>query len=138
MRSNEKHGERMQSQSQMQLFRDVIDECGFLDLGFVGPQYTWSKHYAVGHLVWERLDRGLANYEWLARFAGARVHHLHLDSSDHRPILIIPTGLDMVRKKKIFGFEEIWLSNKGCFDIVEAVWLSSDSNHINNRILRKL
>ena len=88
--------------------------------------------------MWERLDRGLANYEWLARFARARVHHLHSDSSDHRPILIIPTGLDVVRKKKIFGFEEMWLSNKGCFDIVEAVWLSSDSNHINNRILRKL
>ena len=96
----------------MQLSRDVIDECGFLDLGFVGPQFTWSKHYAAGHLVWERLNRGLANYKWFARFSRARVHHLHSDSSDHRPILIIPIGLEVDRKKKIFIFEEIWLSEK--------------------------
>ena len=48
----------------MKLFRDVIDEGGFLDLGFVGPQYTWSKHFATGQSVWEILDHGLANYEW--------------------------------------------------------------------------
>ena len=103
LRSNEKHGGRMKSQPQMQLFRDV-DECGFLDLGFVGPQFTWSKHYATGHSVWERLDRGLANYEWLTKFAGARVHHFHSDSSDHRPLLITLTDLEVARKKKIFRF----------------------------------
>ena len=35
IRSNEKHGGSTRSQSQMKLFRDVIDKCGFLDLGFV-------------------------------------------------------------------------------------------------------
>ena len=71
LRSNEKHGGNTRSQSQMQLFRNVINECGFLDLGFVGPKFTWSRHYAAGHSMWERLDRGLANYEWFARFSGA-------------------------------------------------------------------
>ena len=32
----------------MQLFRDVIDECGFLDLGFFGTQFMWHKHFANG------------------------------------------------------------------------------------------
>ena len=132
LRSNEKHGGSMRSQPHMQLFRDVIDECGFIDLGFVGPQFTWCKHYAAGHLVWERLNRGLANYEWFARFSGERVHHLHSDSSDHRPILIIPIGLEVDRKKKNFRFEEMWLSNKGCSNTVEAVWLSHDFDRINN------
>ena len=129
LRSNEKHGGSMRSQSQMQLFRDVIDECGFFDLGFVGHQFTWSKHYAAGHSMWERLDRGLANYEWLTRFSGAQVHHLHLDPSDHHPFLITLTGLKVARKKKNFRFEEMWLSDKGCFDTVEVVWLSSDSDY---------
>ena len=128
----------MRSQSQMQLFRDVVDECGFLDLGFVGPRLTWSKHYAAGHLVWERLDQWLANYEWLTRFARARVHHLHSDSSDHRPLLITLIGLEVSCKKKIFKYEEMWLSDKGCSDTVEAVWLSSDFDFLNNRILRKI
>ena len=45
----------------MQQFRDVVDECGIVDLGFVGICFTWSKHFTDGHLIWERLDRGLAN-----------------------------------------------------------------------------
>ena len=138
LRSNEKHGGSMRSQSQMQLFRDVVDECWFLDLGFVGPQFTWSKHYATGHSVWERLDRGLANYECFTRFAGAQVHHLHSDSSDHRPLLITLTDLEVARKKKIFKFEDMWLSNKGCSDTVEAVWLSSEYDFFNNRVVGKI
>ena len=47
----------------MQLFRDVIDECGFLDLGYVGDQFTWKRHFVDAHSLWERLDRGLANHE---------------------------------------------------------------------------
>ena len=138
LRSNEKHGGSSRSQSQMQLFRDVVDECSFLDLGFVGPQFTWSKHFAAGHSVWERLDRGLANYEWLTRFAGARVHHLHSNSSDHRPILIVPAGLEVDRKKKLFRFEEMWLSDKGCAETVESVWRSQNFDHSNFRVMAKI
>ena len=36
MHSSEKMGGINRSQSQMQLFWDVIDECNFMDLGFVG------------------------------------------------------------------------------------------------------
>ena len=28
------------SHNQMQLFREVIDKCGFIDLGYVGSQFT--------------------------------------------------------------------------------------------------
>ena len=88
--------------------------------------------------MWERLNRGLANYEWLERFAGTRVHHLHLDSSDHHPILIVPIGLEVDRKKKIFRFEEMWLFDKGCAEMVEAVWLSCDFEHSRYRVLDKI
>ena len=37
----------------MQLFRDVLDECSFMDLGFIGPCFTWSKHFLDGHSIWE-------------------------------------------------------------------------------------
>ena len=29
--------------AQMQEFRDVINECRFRDLGFVGNKFTWHK-----------------------------------------------------------------------------------------------
>ena len=47
-RQGEKLGGATPSSNQMQLFRDVIDECGFMDLGFVGPKFTWSIHFEDG------------------------------------------------------------------------------------------
>jgi len=29
------------SQAQMQLFKDVINKCGFINLNYVGSQFTW-------------------------------------------------------------------------------------------------
>lgn len=36
LKSSEKMGGSTRSQAQMQLFREVVDECGFIDLGFMG------------------------------------------------------------------------------------------------------
>ena len=59
-KQHEKLGGALRSHNQMQLFRDVIDECSLMDLRFVGLKYTWSKHFEDGHLIWERLDSGMA------------------------------------------------------------------------------
>ena len=108
-KSSEKLGGNNRSQAQMQLFRDVIDECGFLDLGYVGDQFTWRKHFADGHSLWERLDRGMANHEWFMKFTGTKIHHLHSDSSDHSPLWISLDVLDIPSYAKPFRFEEVWL-----------------------------
>ena len=86
--TEEKQGGRVCLHGQMQAFRDVLDVCGFVDLGFTGPDFTWqgTRH---GHVVWERLDRGVANYDWMARYHAASVRHLHCFTSDHRPILLL-------------------------------------------------
>ena len=54
----EKRVGRVSSHGQMQAFRDVLDVCGFVDLGFTGPEFTWqgNRHR---HMVWERLYRVL-------------------------------------------------------------------------------
>lgn len=59
-KQDEKKGGAFRPHNQMQLFRDVIDECNFMDLGYVGPKFTWNKHFENGHSIWVRLDRGLA------------------------------------------------------------------------------
>ncbi|XP_023908712.1 uncharacterized protein LOC112020382 [Quercus suber] len=121
----------------MQLFRDVMDECGFMDLGYVGLPFTWEKHFADGHSIWEMLDWGLATNEWLMKFIGTRVHHLTSDSSNHYPLWIVPNGLEVVRSTKPFRFEEIWLSNPGCSNVVEAVWPSYGSTDPVIKVMKK-
>jgi len=122
IRQDEKVGGALRPYNQMQLFREVLDECGFMDLGYFGPKFTWARHFDNGNSIWERLDQGLATNNWFLKFPGTRVHHLRCDSSDHVPIHIVFSGLDPPRRKKLFRFEEMWLSNPRCSKIVQAVW----------------
>ena len=55
LKVEDKRGGAPQSQSQMQQFRDALDHCGFEDLGFLGPAFTWRVR-RQGEWVWERLD----------------------------------------------------------------------------------
>lgn len=120
VKQDEKLGGALHNHHQMQLFREVIEECGFMDLGFVGPRFTWSKHFEDGHSIWERLDRALATNSWFLKLPGSRVQHLHCDSSNHNPLLINLSGLDPLPRKKTFRFEEMWLSDPRYSKTVEA------------------
>lgn len=77
----------------MQGFRDVIDEVGFKDHGYVGDRFTWAKHYPDGKVIWERLDRALGNGDWTGMFLDFKVIHLGCVMSDHKPIQILPSGI---------------------------------------------
>ena len=51
IRREEKFGGSRQSYNQMQLFREVINACGFMDLGYLGSRFTYSKHYTSGQSI---------------------------------------------------------------------------------------
>lgn len=122
----------------MQLFREALDECGFMDLGFKGFPFTWSKHYRTGVSIWERLDRAVATVEWFSNFPGTRVHHIDSMTSDHKFLWIEQAGLEFQPKKKPFRFEEMWLADKGCGETVEGVWLANFEEFGNQRVLKKI
>ena len=83
----------------MEEFREVLDECGFRDLGFVGGKFTWCNGHPNGFTIWERLDRAVATMEWLEKFSATKVIHLECGSSDHKPILICLNGIPKLRNK---------------------------------------
>ena len=109
-----------------------------MDLGFIGSQFTMSKHFEDYHSIWERLDRGVANSSWFLKLLGSRVHHLHYSSSDHLPFLINLSSLNQVPRKKKFKFEEMWLANNRCAKIIEASWHSGLYQFRDNAILKKV
>ena len=108
----------------MQLFRDVLDDCGFVDLSFTGPRFTWSNN-RPRDMTWERLDRVVATSDWLLRFPSARVYHLEGRWSDHKPIWVSSEPM-VLPKRRPFRFEEVWTSDQGCENVIEALW----KNHI--------
>ena len=133
-RQDEKMGGSLRGHNQMQIFRDVIDECGFIDLDFEGPKFTWSKYFSDGHSIWERLDRGLVNSGFLLKYPGSKVSHLRCMSSDHVPILINLSGLKAPPRRKVFRFEEMWLSDSSCGETVKAAWRSGEEGDILKKV----
>lgn len=107
----------------MQNFRDVLDHCEFVDLRYFGPNFTWHGKQK-GKLIWERLDRGVANYEWLTCFRTGRVKHLNCFTSDHRPLLLSLDGDNEYQRwrKKPFRFEAMWILDLECKKVVARVW----------------
>uniref|UniRef100_A0A2N9J2I4 DUF4283 domain-containing protein n=1 Tax=Fagus sylvatica TaxID=28930 RepID=A0A2N9J2I4_FAGSY len=61
IRLEEKQGRAQRPDSQMQAFREALDDCGFHDLGYSGAPFTWCNNRFSGPTVWERLDRALAS-----------------------------------------------------------------------------
>jgi hypothetical protein len=58
----------------MQHFKDVLEDCGLLDLGFMGDMYTWrNHHHNAMNYIKERLDRAVACGEWRCMFPLAQV-----------------------------------------------------------------
>ena len=123
LHTEEKKGGRLRPNAQMQAFREALDFCGFIDLGFTGPEFTWHGRRHE-YTIWERLDRGVANYDWMSKFPAATVRHLHCYSFDHRPICLLlnPNNEAQRWNKKPFRFEEMWLADRGCGETVLQAW----------------
>lgn len=68
IRHDEKLGGPRRDHNQMQLLRNVIDECGFMDLGFVGSKFTWAGHFDDIHSDRIRLDRCLVTNSGFINF----------------------------------------------------------------------
>ena len=123
----------------MQAFRDVLDTCGFMDLGFTGSEFTWQE-VRHGQVIWERLDRGVTNYDWMAKFPTVTIRHLHCISSNHRPLLLmLNSNGELARwKRKSFRFEEMCLADQGCGDKVRWTWDIGSDGHMMYKVVTKI
>ncbi|KAI3473730.1 hypothetical protein Pfo_031188 [Paulownia fortunei] len=74
-------------------FDDAIEDCGLIDAGFEGSNYTWTNHR-----VWKRLDKVMFSENWLNLFQTTKVSRLPRIWSDHSPLLItLNTNMDTVK-----------------------------------------
>ena len=79
----DKFGGRRVSINRSLLFKDCLDRCSMMDLGFLGPRYTWTNKRDINNLILERIDRFFMNLEWCTLYLEAKVMHLPRCHSDH-------------------------------------------------------
>ncbi|KAA3477308.1 reverse transcriptase [Gossypium australe] len=121
----EKIGGIPRDQKRMEAFRDTLEDCQLTDIGYSGVRYIWERGNLPETNIRERLDRGVANEEWLLLFPRGNIQHLTFSSSDHCPILLntdIPTFLTGHRS---FRFEAWWTIEDSFEGMIRKFWDSS-------------
>uniref|UniRef100_A0A803MZ27 Uncharacterized protein n=1 Tax=Chenopodium quinoa TaxID=63459 RepID=A0A803MZ27_CHEQI len=124
--------------SEASILRQAIDSCRLEDLGFVGHQFTWNNNRGGDENIQERLDILFSTQEWKDLYPGSFVTHLEKRKFDHLPLLLcLKDRIYATKKKKprkLYRFEEMWLRDEGCADVVSNSWGNGD-NIISLQIL---
>lgn len=121
----EKMGGMQRPQHQMDDFQAAINECGFKDLGYNGPDYTWCNMQEGERKMYLRLDRVFATLDWVNHFKEARVHHIVESTSDHCALLLPNSLASQPPRKCRFLFETLWTRREDCRDIIIVTWNSN-------------
>ncbi|XP_075645538.1 uncharacterized protein LOC142616585 [Castanea sativa] len=113
-------GGALRSQQQMDGFRNVVNFCGFADLGYCGSDFTWCNMQDGENRIQLRLDRALAIPKWIEKFVGMRVYHLVDSTFDHCALLLTASPPQRLSHAKSFHFEALWTKNENCRVVIES------------------
>lgn len=121
----EMRGVRKRRSSQMREFREALEDCALSDLRWKGNPFTFSNKRKGPNETRARLDRAVANSEWMAEFPNAKVLNGFANSSDHNPIILYlkePKQHHRSIGGREFKFEPMWLRDKDFVQIVAEAW----------------
>nr|KYP72233.1 hypothetical protein KK1_004820 [Cajanus cajan] len=103
-------------------FRNFVDQCSLMDIGFNGSAFTWKR----GQL-YERLDRCLANFDWRVAFPEASLTHLNPLKYHHTPILLqLNLGVVRCSYRCPFRFEAVWLTHDEFPEFIQREWKANE------------
>ncbi|KAF6160870.1 hypothetical protein GIB67_041924 [Kingdonia uniflora] len=81
--SEDKLGEKPFRAASCAFAKEATQKAGLIDLGFSGQPFTWNNKRRGGDNIKERLDRCLANADWMFIFPTTKIFHLPALGSDH-------------------------------------------------------
>lgn len=101
-------------------FRQLLLNWGLWDIMYKGDPLSWAGRRANG-LVQCKLDRSLANQEWMNVFPSSTTFYLQRVCSDHSPILTSMDGYQS-RPRPIFKYDHRCVQREGFVETVERSW----------------
>ena len=86
---SEKEGRCDRVYPSMVEFRETVEECELIDLGFTDPSLTWNSFQVEDDNIQRRLDRVLfEDNAWRTLYPDFRVSHLDFYGSYHRAVVV--------------------------------------------------
>ncbi|XP_042974757.1 uncharacterized protein LOC122306396 [Carya illinoinensis] len=129
----EKRGGKGRPERQMKAFRQLIDDCSLIDLGYEGHPFTWCNIREAPHSLSERLDRFLANQIWLDSFQNYTVVHGMAAYSNHLPVICYSSSEKRSTRGKLFRFEAKWAKDEDCERVIADSWKCDIGDNPMNR-----
>lgn len=129
---SEKLGGNCTTNRHMVRFQHFLNQGGLVSLDAIGVPFTWTNNHTDDSILFERLDRAVANPNWYTAFPNASLENLPIVGSDHGPICL------SLRNKPSFSsfgfkFEAMWLRHPGFSNVVQGAW----SNHVTGSPVQK-
>jgi endonuclease/exonuclease/phosphatase family metal-dependent hydrolase len=117
-------------------FRSAVGDCDLTDIHLEGYPYTWAKSIGTPHIIEERLDRAMANSEWLVMYPETKLVNIITSHSDHNPILLHTSPATRNWNNYTFRFENGWLKEDDIGEVVKEGWGRRGETDIIHRVSR--
>ncbi|KAL8091605.1 hypothetical protein AgCh_034018 [Apium graveolens] len=126
----DKKGGAAYPQSLIDGFNAVLEDTGLQDMDLHGHQFTWERGRNTENWLEIRLDRALVTHNWFDLFPMAKLYTMEGSPSDHCPIYLEPKVNQRWQRKKRFRFENAWLTEPLCMQIVKDNWEVNEDSSI--------
>lgn len=97
----------------------MLEDTELTDLELQGHPYTWKRGRNTVPWIEIRLDMALINNLWSDQFPFAKLYNMEGTPSDHSPIFLEPQPRSISANKKRFRFENAWLLEPLCAQIIK-------------------
>ncbi|XP_074324163.1 uncharacterized protein LOC141661078 [Apium graveolens] len=115
-------------------FQSVVEDCDLNDMKLEGYRYTWERGYGTEAWVEIQLDRALVSNNFMQVFTEAKLTNIEVSTSDHSPIFLEPKIVTKPLQVKRFKFENAWLREPMCLQIVKETWSMHQHKSIQEKI----
>lgn len=136
LEAEDRIGERAQSVPSVELLK-VVQVCRLEDVRYTGNRYTWTNRQLGTRRIWSKIDRVLANEEWLDIFEDAEVNFQFEAGLDHTMTIVSLSREQQVRRG-LFRYFKMWRLHPDFYRIVEHEWRKEESDSLMFQIVQKL
>lgn len=91
-------------------------------MNLLGYPFTWERGAGTNEWIEIRLDRALVTMDFMNMFTDGTLTNFEVSTSDHCPFLLERFKTNHVVQVRNFRFENAWLREPMCQQLVEEVW----------------
>ncbi|XP_062074548.1 uncharacterized protein LOC133778559 [Humulus lupulus] len=122
--------------SEMIPFQNCVEHCGLVDVKYSGSFFTRNNKQEGRAHVYAKIDRVMANGQWLDKYANVEVFFFLEGYFDHTPCLVNFSSVKETRKS--FRYFNFWSSYKDFHGKVAETWNDDVKGTLMFCLIRKL